>query len=146
MDQPGRQPGLHSCSYSVLLPLLLLGSSHSWFRPLFVRSWYEPSWLRFTWFLYVWLGQITNSVVPEPDVSSPFSQESVIVSYPFHTTLANLPKIHSHPVFTSALRSSQWFLSFGLSNQNLYTFVVTPTRATYPAHLILLYLICFMLF
>jgi hypothetical protein len=42
--------------------------------------------------------------------------------------------------------SSKWSLSNGLSHQNLVLFVSFPMRATWPAHVILLDLICLMIF
>jgi hypothetical protein len=72
---------------------------------------------------------ITNSVVPEPEGSSPHSQQpqpAPILSHlnPFHPP-ANLTKIHSDPISPSTPRSSEWSVSFGLSHQNLigYTFL-----------------------
>jgi hypothetical protein len=40
----------------------------------------------------------------------------------FHTPQANLPKIHSGPIFPPTPWSSKWSLSFGLSHQNLVHF------------------------
>jgi hypothetical protein len=43
-------------------------------------------------------------------------------SNPIHTPQANLPKIHSDPIFPPTPWSSQWPLSFRLSHQNLVHF------------------------
>jgi hypothetical protein len=51
-----------------------------------------------------------NSPPPVPVLSQ---------SNPIHTPQTNLPKIHSDPIFPPTPRSSQWYLSFGLSHQNL---------------------------
>jgi hypothetical protein len=75
------------------------------------------------------LWRLTNSVALEPQGSSPYSQETALGSYskPTESTPhppANLPKIHSDPILPSTPRSSEWFLSFGLSRQNLVHFSV----------------------
>jgi hypothetical protein len=79
--------------------------------------------------------QLTNSVVPETESSSPHSQEPATSPYPepdestpythththTHTPTnqpTNLPKICSNPILPSMPRSSKWCLSFRLSHQN----------------------------
>jgi hypothetical protein len=52
---------------------------------------------------------------------------------------ADLTKTYLIP---STPRSCKWSLSFGLPTKTLYTFLPSPMRATYPAYLILLDLIC----
>jgi hypothetical protein len=54
-----------------------------------------------------------NSQPPVPILSQ---------SNPIHTPQANLPKIHSDPIFLPTPWSSNWSLSFGLSRQNLVHF------------------------
>jgi hypothetical protein len=56
---------------------------------------------------------ITNSMVSEPEGSSPYSQEPATGPYPEPTestthTRANLPKIHSDPILPSTPQSSEW--------------------------------------
>jgi hypothetical protein len=69
-------------------------------------------------------------------------QRSLSWASGIHSTApANLPKIHSNPIFPSMPRSSEWSLSLGLSHQNPLHFLSSPMRATCPAHLILLDLI-----
>jgi hypothetical protein len=89
-------------------------------------------------------------VTSEPEGSSPCSQEPITGPYPESTESithpTNLPKIDSDLILTSTPRSSEWSLSFRLSHQILYTFLSSPMRATYPAHLILLDLIYLVIF
>jgi hypothetical protein len=93
---------------------------------------------------------LTNPVAPEPEGSSPHSQQPANgpcpepgESTPLPT--ANLPNVHFDPILPSTPWSSKWSFSFWLSHQNLYTFLPSPMRATCPAHLILLDLICLIL-
>jgi hypothetical protein len=88
-----------------------------------------------------------NSVVPEPEGSSPHSQQPAIDPYPQQGESTphpptNLPKIHFDPILPSTPRSSNSSLSFGVSHQNPVH--VSPlSQACYMlAHLILLYFIC----
>jgi hypothetical protein len=65
---------------------------------------------------------LTNSVAPEPEGSSPHSQQPATGPYPEPTvsnlhSAASLPKIHSDPILTSTPWSSRWSLSFWLSHQ-----------------------------
>jgi hypothetical protein len=86
----------------------------------------------------------TNSVAPEPEGLSPYSQEPTTGPYSEPTESSPLPlaylrKIRSGLIHPSRPRSSEWSLSFWLSYQNLiiYTFQFSPMRATYSAHPIL---------
>jgi hypothetical protein len=81
------------------------------------------------WFFLVPAGSavLTNSAAPEPEVSSPHSQQPDTGPYPepiesTPSPPANLPKIHSDPIISSMPRSSEWSLSFELSHQNLVHF------------------------
>jgi hypothetical protein len=99
----------------------------------------------------VYLSEINNSVLPEPEGSSPYWQEPTTCPYPESTEStphpgANLPKIHYDSILPSMTRSSEWFLSFGVSHQTVYTFLSSPMHSTCPAHLILLDFICLMIF
>jgi hypothetical protein len=66
-------------------------------------------------------------VTPEPERSSPCSQESATGPYPEPVestphTPANLPKVHSGPILPSTPRFFEWSLSFGLSHQSFAHF------------------------
>jgi hypothetical protein len=94
---------------------------------------------------------LSNSVALQPEGSSPHSQEPATSPYPEPVEStphlpAILPMIHSDPIRPSTPRSSEWSPSFGLSHQNLVTFLSSPMRDTSPAHFILLDLICLMIF
>jgi hypothetical protein len=73
-----------------------LGTSGSPFPvPTYVGPWGKTEW-------------ITNSVAPEPEGSSPYSQEPATGPYPelldhIYTPPTNLPKIHSVPILPSTL-------------------------------------------
>jgi hypothetical protein len=67
--------------------------------------------------------ETTNSVAPEPEGSSPHSQEPATSpspepgeSTPYPPT--NLPKFHFDPILPSTPWSLKWSFSFGLSHQN----------------------------
>jgi hypothetical protein len=86
----------------------------------------------------------------EPDGSSPHSQKFATgpiqsQSNTIDTTPASLPKVYSESILPSTPCSSERSLSFGLSYQNLVNFFSSPMRATCPAHLILIDLICLMI-
>jgi hypothetical protein len=71
-------------------------------------------------FLYVF--RMINSVAPEPEGSSPHSQQPAKGPYPepgepTPTPPNNLPKIYFHPIFPSTPWSSNWPFSFRLSHQ-----------------------------
>jgi hypothetical protein len=51
--------------------------------------------------------------------NSPPSVPVLSQSNPIRIPQANLPKIHSDPIFSPTSWSSEWSLSFGLSHQNL---------------------------
>jgi len=59
----------------------------------------------------------------EPEISLPYLQEPAIGLYPEHmhlvyTLLPYFSKIHSN-IFPSTSRSSEWYLSFRFTNQNI---------------------------
>jgi hypothetical protein len=75
--------------------------------------------------LLMFFKQLTNSVAPEPEGSSPHSQQPANGPYPepgestqHPPPPTNLPKIHFDPILPSMPWSSKWSLSFGLSHQN----------------------------
>jgi hypothetical protein len=68
---------------------------------------------------------LTNSMAPEPEGSSPHSQQPANGPYPEpgestpHThTHTSLPKVHFYPILPSTSWSSKWSFSFGISHQN----------------------------
>jgi hypothetical protein len=90
---------------------------------------------------------LTNSVAPEPEGSSPHSQQPA--NYPYPEPGESTP----HPPQPISLRSilipsshlrlglSSGLLPTGFPPKTMYTFLPYPMRATCPAHLILLDLI-----
>jgi hypothetical protein len=58
---------------------------------------------------------------------------------PVHTFTSYFPKIHSNIIFPSTLTYSEWTLHFPITI--CYAFLISPIRATFPAHLIFLDLI-----
>jgi hypothetical protein len=74
-----------------------------------------------------------TSPYPEPDESKPHPK-------PY------FPKIHFNNIPPPTPRFFELFLLFRLSNQNFIRTSQLPIRATYPAHLILLYLITLIIF
>jgi hypothetical protein len=81
------------------------------------------------------------SVAPEPDGSSPHSQQPATDPYPEPTESAanppvHLPNIHSDLNVPSTPPSSEWTLSFRLPNKTLHTSLSSPICATCPAHFI----------
>jgi len=61
--------------------------------------------------------------------------------HPVHTLPLYIPKIHSHIILSSRLRSSMWPLPFRFSNQNFLCIHIAPMHATCSVHLIVLCLI-----
>jgi hypothetical protein len=55
---------------------------------------------------------------------------------PFHTPLANHPKIHSDPILSSTSGTSKWSLSFWFSHQNLVHFshLFHASHMPHPPH------------
>jgi hypothetical protein len=94
--------------------------------------------------------KLTHSVEPEPDGSSPHSQQPATCPYPEpggstpHPP-TSLPKVHFDPILPSVSWSFKWSFPSGFPTKTLYTFLPSPMRATCPAHLILLDLICLMI-
>jgi hypothetical protein len=80
---------------------------------------------------------VTDSVAPEPEGSSPHSQQPASGPYPepgestAHPLPADLPKVHFDPILPSTHLSLKW-----------YILLPSPMRATCRTHLILLDLIC----
>jgi hypothetical protein len=66
-------------------------------------------------------------------------------SNPLHTPPAHISTIRFDPILSPTSRSSEWSLSVGFPTQTFYTFLSSPMRATCPAHLIRLDLICLMI-
>jgi hypothetical protein len=68
--------------------------------------------------------ELTNSMAPEPEGSSPHSQQPPNGPYPEpgestpHRHPTNSPKVHSDPILPSTPWPFKWYLSFGLSHQN----------------------------
>ena len=58
--------------------------------------------------------------------------------HPVPTTPSHFLKTHLNIIFPSMSGSPQWSLSFRFPHQNLCTPLLSPIRATCPAHLILL--------
>jgi hypothetical protein len=87
----------------------------------------------------------TSQDIMEPESSLPCSQELSTGPYPepdqsnpYHPILS---KTHLNIVHTPTSWSSQWSHSVGFPTNILCAFRLSPIRATYPAHLILLDLI-----
>jgi hypothetical protein len=59
----------------------------------------------------------SNSVVPEPEGSSPHSQQPANGPYP-EPAESDLPKVNFDPILPSTPWSSKRSFSFGLSHQN----------------------------
>jgi hypothetical protein len=101
--------------------------------------------------LFHFMKLLTNSMAPEPEGSSPHSQQPASDPYPEpaestpHPPPPNLPKVHFDPILPSAPWSFKWSFSTGLAPKTLYTFFPSPLRATCLTHLILLDLISLMI-
>ena len=57
---------------------------------------------------------------------------------PVHITTFHLLEIHPNIIHPSTPRSPHWFFPSGFLSKTLYTTFSSPTRATYPVHLIIL--------
>ena len=57
---------------------------------------------------------------------------------PVHTLTTHFLKIYLNIILSSAPGSSQWSLSSSFPTKTLYRTLPSPTRGTFPAHLILL--------
>jgi hypothetical protein len=66
-------------------------------------------------------------------------------SNPIHTSQANLPKIHSDPIFQLSLGLPSGLFPSRFPTKTLYTFLSSPMRVTCPAQLIRLDLTCLMI-
>jgi hypothetical protein len=84
--------------------------------------------------------------VPEPEGSSPHSQQPAKDPYPepgeSTPHLPNLPKVNFDPILPSTPWSFKWTFPSCLPTKILYTSLPSPMSATCPAHLILLGLVC----
>jgi hypothetical protein len=85
----------------------------------------------------------TNSVAPQPEGSSPHSQQPATDPYPEPDESTphpptSLPKVHFDPILPSTTWSFKWLFPSDFP----ITFLPSPMCATCPAHLIPLDLIC----
>jgi len=83
----------------------------------------------------------------EAEGSSPCSQQPVTGPYlrPDALTFPNYsPKIHFNITFLFMPRSIEWYS--GIPTEVLYAFLISPMRATYSAHLIVLHMITLMIY
>jgi hypothetical protein len=81
---------------------------------------------------------LTNSVAPEPEGSSPHSQQPPNGPYPEPGESTphpptDLPKVHFEPILPSTPWSFKWSFPSGFPTKTLYTFLPSPMRATCPA-------------
>jgi hypothetical protein len=93
----------------------------------------------------------TNSAAAEPEDSSPHSHQPATDPYPeptesLHTPQPISPRSIPIPSFHRRLALPSGLLPSDFPTKTFYTFHSYPMHATFPAHLILLDLICLMIF
>jgi hypothetical protein len=95
---------------------------------------------------------LTNSMAPEPEGSSPQSQQLATDPYPEPVESNPPPPPQAISLRSVLIPSSRLRLSLpsdlfpaGFPTKTLYTFLSSPVRVTCPAHLIRLDLICLMI-
>jgi hypothetical protein len=65
---------------------------------------------------------------------------------PVHISPHNLFEVHFNIILPSTPRYPKWAPPFRFSDKNFYAFLISPMRATYPAHIIILYFITLIIF
>jgi hypothetical protein len=102
-----------------------------------------------TQLLVIFILHFTNSVAQGPEGSSPLSQQ--LTTGPYPEPVESNPHLPPQPISLISILIPSCHLQLGLpsglfpsgfSTKTLYTFLSSPMRATCPAHLIRLDLIC----